>query len=373
MPVLPEEQLYRLANEAEIPSPSLIYYPELIRRNTHLAIDMAGGAARLWPHVKSHKIAEMIDMQLEMGIQRFKCATLAELEMVAGRGAPQILLAYPLVGPNVERFLDIATRYPDTAIYALGDSLEALAELDAACAARGATVRWFADVNLGMDRTGVPADRLTEFCKEAARRFPRLRFVGLHCYDGHNHQRDPMKRWIDARSQMRPVRECRVQLELSGFPAPIVIAGGSPTFGCHAAEPGVFLSPGTVFLWDWGYAESYPDLGFVPAAALLTRVVSHPAPGVFTLDLGCKAIASDPAGPRGHLIGVPDAEPMFQSEEHWTWRMAAGREEARPPIGAALYVLPTHICPTTALYDSVRLAEGGRASGAWRVAARNRI
>ena len=110
----------------------------------------------------------------------------------------------------------------------------------------------------------------------------------------------------------------------------------------------------------------------VPAAALLTRVVSHPAPGVFTLDLGCKAIASDPAGPRGHLLGVPEAEPLFQSEEHWTWRMKPGASGTRPEIGQTLYVIPTHICPTTALYRAVKLAENGRASGEWIVAARNR-
>ena len=134
----------------------------------------------------------------------------------------------------------------------------------------------------------------------------------------------------------------------------------------------MFLSPGTVFLWDWGYQTGFPDLPFVPAAALLTRVVSHPAPGVFTLDLGCKAIASDPTGQRGRLLGVPGAEPMFQSEEHWTWRMPAGHEAERPGIGATLYVIPTHICPTTALYRAVKAAEQGRCAGEWIVAARDR-
>ena len=49
-------------------------------------------------------------------------------------------------------------------------------------------------------------------------------------------------------------------------------------------------SPGTCFVMDYGYARDFPDLPFVSGAAVLTRVVSRPAPGLFTLDLGCKGI-----------------------------------------------------------------------------------
>ena len=40
-----------------------------------------------------------------------------------------------------------------------------------------------------------------------------------------------------------------------------------------------------------------PDLDFIPGAAVMTRVISHPAKGVFTTDLGY----SDPAGQRGQF------------------------------------------------------------------------
>ena len=44
---------------------------------------MAGGAQRIWPHVKTHKPADGTRMMLSMGITRFKCATIAEAEMLA--------------------------------------------------------------------------------------------------------------------------------------------------------------------------------------------------------------------------------------------------------------------------------------------------
>ncbi len=367
-----ENARYRLENENDIASPALIYYPDIIRANTRKAIFIARSPGRLWPHMKTHKMAEMIDMQMEMGITRFKCATIAELDLVCSRGAAHALLAYPLVGPNIRRFLDTAAKYPNTTCWALGDSMEALRALDEACAARGVTVNWLCDVNLGMDRTGVPMDDVADFCREAAPAFANLRFMGLHCYDGQNHQSEPIERRAAVLDQMSRVLLARMTLSAAGIETPVVIAGGSPSFPFQAEDESVFPSPGTVFVWDWGYASNYPDLPFVPGAALLTRVVSHPAPGLFTLDLGYKAIAADPAGQRGYLLDGNGAYPLFQSEEHWTWRMPEGREAQRPAIGAVMYVIPTHICPTTALHRAAKLAVNGRAEGEWAVAARDR-
>lgn len=125
---------------------------------------------------------------------------------------------------------------------------------------------------------------------------------------------------------MESIADVLDALSEDGIEVPMIIAGGSPSFPCHAANPDIFLSPGTVFLWDSSYKENYPDLPYIPAAAVCTRVISHPAPGVFTFDLGCKGIASDPPGVRGKVVGLENAEPMFQSEEHWTWRMKPGFE-----------------------------------------------
>jgi len=41
------------------------------------------------------------------GINKFKCATISETEMVAGCGAPDILLALQPVGPNIARFFKL--------------------------------------------------------------------------------------------------------------------------------------------------------------------------------------------------------------------------------------------------------------------------
>ena len=151
---------------------------------------------------------------------------------------------------------------------------------------------------MGMNRTGVETARLYDFIR-AIGPLQALRFSGLHCYDGHVHTADLLEREAEVAEMVASIADALDRLEAVGTEIPAIIAGGSPSFPCHAANPDVFLSPGTVFLWDAGYSAAYPDLPFTPAAAVLTRVVSHPADGIFTLDLGCKGIASDPAGPRG--------------------------------------------------------------------------
>src|SRR5438034_3045144 len=48
--------------------------------------------------------------QMAHGISKFKCATIAEVEMTASCGAQDVLLAYQPVGPNVGRLVQLAKR-----------------------------------------------------------------------------------------------------------------------------------------------------------------------------------------------------------------------------------------------------------------------
>lgn len=48
----------------------------------------------------------------------------------------------------------------------------------------------------------------------------------------------------------------------------------------------------------------------------------------------------------------------------------AGFENERPKIGDVFYVIPTHICPTTALYSEVLVAENHVITERWTVDAR---
>lgn len=362
---------YAFAGSETIASPALIYYRKQIEENTRMAIEMAGGADRLWPHVKTHKTAEVIRMSMALGITRYKCATIAEAEMTAACGASHIVLSYPLIGPNVARFLALVQAFPETHFYAIGDDPGALTRLGSAALASGCNVDVLVDVNMGMNRTGVPLSDLPAFC-DAASGIAGITLRGFHCYDGHRTEPDYTIRQAEADKINQSMAGILQSIQDQHPAMEILIIGGSPSFPCHKVYENAYLSPGTVFVYDYGYAKKYKDLPFVPAAAILTRVVSRPAPGYFSIDTGYKAISADPEGLRGQLLGVDNCEVAFQSEEHWTYRMLPGYESECPQVGDELFVIPTHICPTTALYDSVVVVEDGQIIDTWEVTARNR-
>ena len=112
---------YTLADPSAVPSPALLFYPALIRQNLRRAVEIAGGPDRLRPHVKTHKTREIVRLWLDLGVGKHKCATLAEAEMLAECGAPDVLIAYPLVGPNAERLAGLAERFPKTRFSTLAD------------------------------------------------------------------------------------------------------------------------------------------------------------------------------------------------------------------------------------------------------------
>ena len=363
---LPKSE-YRIENADEFPTPSLLFYPELIAYNTDKAIEYAGGAERIWAHVKTHKSADVLHLLQSKGLRRFKCATIAEAETAALCDAEEILLAYPLIGANISRFIQLIRTYPHSRFWAIGDSLDSLSALGSAAYAADLTIPTLLDVNIGMDRTGGPLEKAVS-AYEAFSRLEGLKLRGLHFFSGNFKIRDLAERKAAVEKTGPQIRAIPETLRQAGYPVEAVVLSGTPSLSCYRDYENVFVCPGTAFITDLAYYNTFPDYDFVPAAALLTRVISTPRPGSFTIDLGYKHIASDPNGQRGVILGYEDAQVLFQCEEHWTFQTAP---ERAPKLGETLYVLPTHICPTIALYPEALTVEKGRVSGIWPITARN--
>ncbi len=367
-----KEERYRVPEEEELLTPSLIYYGEMIENNISQMIKTAGKADRLWPHVKTYKTEEIVKMQIQWGIKKFKAATIAEAEMAARAGAEVVLLAYPLVGPNIERFYRLQQEYYRTDFWAVGDDLEQLRKLGNIYEKNSKTVSVLVDINIGGNRTGVELENLELFYHKAAE-ICGLSIKGVHCYDGVFGMKNYRERETAVQKENCDVLKTAGKLREEGYDCGVLVMGGTPTFLCHVKTEGIYVSPGTSVVYDWGYAVHYPEEPFMPAAAIATRVISHGAEGYFTLDLGYKGIAADPPGEKGILLGIPYAKAVYQNEEHWVWKMKEGYEKKRPEIGKVLYIIPAHICPTTALYDKILLLWRETCKKEWiEVTARNR-
>lgn len=360
---------FAVANQSEIDSPALLLYPDRIRRNIEMMIAMVGDKSRLRPHVKTHKLAEVVALQQELGLTRFKAATIAEAEMLGMAGAPDVLLAYPLTGPNQARFVTLMKKFPKTRFAAVADDSGAIRELGAIADRAGVVAEVLLEIDCGQHRTGVPPG---PGAADLYRLLASTRGVvpgGLHAYDGHIHQSDPEIRRREAEAVEDAVRALGNDLTQAGFSVPRRVVGGTPTFPIHARHPDVECSPGTCVLWDHGYGEAYPEMKFLPSALVLTRVVSKPGENRLCLDLGHKAIASENPPPRVFFLNLQSARPVGHSEEHLVVESA---EAARWKVGDCLYGVPRHICPTVALHGEAVVIENGRAARRWRILARDR-
>src|SRR6187402_2628264 len=105
---------YAIENEGEIDSPALLVYEERLNENLRRMVAQVGDPERLCPHVKTHKLPQVIVRQIELGVRKFKAATVAEAEMCAAAGAPHVLLAHAPVGPRAERLLALMLAFPST-------------------------------------------------------------------------------------------------------------------------------------------------------------------------------------------------------------------------------------------------------------------
>jgi D-serine deaminase-like pyridoxal phosphate-dependent protein len=363
---------YRIDDPDALPSPALVVFLDLVRRNLATILEIAGDPSRLRPHVKTHKMPALVRMMEEAGVDKHKCATIAEAEMIARAGGADVLLAYPLVGPNLDRFARLVSTYPGTVFRAVVDSVEGAEALDRALATAPADepTPVLVDLEVGMGRTGIVPESAAPVYRRIGE-LPRLMPDGLHAYDGHQRHPDPAERRAAAMTGVDRVRRLRADLESEGLAVPKLVLGGTPTFPIHASleDRGVECSPGTLIFHDHGYAMAFPDLPFTPAALLLTRVVSRPRPGRLCLDLGHKAVAADPVGDRLRLLGVDDAKFVGQSEEHLV--VETRRADALQP-GTPLLAIPTHVCPTCALHQEAVVIEGGREVARWEVTSRDR-
>ncbi|GGC13831.1 threonine aldolase [Parapedobacter defluvii] len=367
----PIDTWYRIRKESDVDSPALLVFPERIKQNIALLKSMIDDPKRLRPHVKTHKTKEILQLQLDAGITKFKCATLAEAEMLGECGTPDVLLAYPLYGPKLSLFLSLKQKFPKTKFSAIVDHPEAADALSAAAVQEGTLVDVYVDLNIGMGRTGIKPGAEALALYRQCGQLEGLAIQGFHAYDGHVHERDIEKRKVICARNFEAVDQLMQQVQQAGFPKPRVVIGGSPSFPVYAAYPDVECSPGTFVLWDKGYADGLPDQPFLPAAVLLTRIVSMPDVNRLCVDLGHKAVAAEnPLERRVYFLNAPDLKPISQSEEHLVLEAPSGHSWK---VGDVLYGLPYHICPTVALYNYLMVIEQGTYVGRWAVASRNRL
>lgn len=375
------DELLPASLRAELPSPQLVVFMDQVKHNLAAMLAHCGGDTARWrPHLKTTKMAPVYDACVALGVRHFKCATVREARLMCSvmreRGVRDgdVLLAYPLIGPSLKQLADLAAEYSEV-------RLGVLCEDSAAAPGLPASLGVFIDINPGYDRTGVPfeaTDDIAAIAKAAG-----ARFRGLHYYDGHISHVSAERRRAEADTIYGALDALVATLGHRGIAVEEVITSGTPTclealryYGERAGEvPTHRISPGTVVFHDCmsEEREGGEALGLVPAALVLSRVISHPrpwsAPGepcVITLDAGSKALACEAGSPVARVLEVPQLRALSPSEEH----LPMASREPPPPRGTPLLLIPRHVCPTVNLAEHALVVERGEEPKWVEVAAR---
>ncbi len=352
----------------ELQTPCLLVDLARVRHNlAAMRTHLGGDLARWRPHVKTSKIPEVLDLVLGAGVRHFKCATTREAEVLLARArAPvDLLVAMAHHGRNLARVREVARAWPDHRLSVLTEDPAHAA----AIVAGGNDLGLFVDLDPGYARSGIPTIDTARI--DATVTAAALNLRGLHCYEGHLRGDAASRRTAceqvyatlaEVAARVRTRSGIGVELVTSGTPAfPFALATQRLAAFTHR------VSPGTVVYWDQT-SEDFGIEGFLPAATVLTTVISTPSANRITCDAGSKAVDAASGDPCAFALGMPHLRARTPSEEHLPFERIG--EGPMPTAGSLLRLVPRHVCPTVNLADEAVLLEGDRIVGVVAVAAR---
>lgn len=366
-----QENWWKIKSEIRIDTPFVAVYEDRLQQNIeHLIEAVNGDVQKLRPHIKTHKIGEILELFKTYGIDKIKCATIAEAELAALHEISDILLAYQPVGNKKQRWISLIQQYPKSAFSTIVDNLDSAKALDKIAETNDLKLTIYLDLNTGMNRTGISISENWEDLIEAILQLENIHLAGIHIYDGHlkgtlEHRTAVASNAFFGITEKWKAIQQKLNYELK------IVAGGSNTFPFYASEKNIECSPGTFVFWDSNYKIHLPEQNFQPAFVIVGTVISKPTNSTFCIDIGYKAVASEnPIDKRVVILNDENLIPTAHSEEHL---IIENKGKNKYAIGDTIYAVPYHVCPTCALYDSVQVVNEAREiCDQWQVTARSR-
>jgi D-serine deaminase-like pyridoxal phosphate-dependent protein len=318
-------------------TPALLVEASGLEANLHTMAQALPGA-RLRPHVKAHKCTALAAMQAALGHRTFTCATIAEMEGMAGAGLGDDLLLANEVA-DASRLGALARDGVRVTVAVDSDAI-----VDAA--ARAGVREVLIDVNVGLPRCGCRPEDAGTLADRA--RGAGLTVRGVMGYEGHIVGIEERATRVEM-LQTSMAQLARAHDDVGGD---VVSAGGTGTYDLNgwATE----IQAGSYALMDTAYGKL--GLPFVQALSVLATVISV-SERWSVADCGLKALGMDHGNP-----SVTGAEVWFCSDEHLTFA-----PEGPLRVGERIRVLPSHVDPTVAYHDHLYLVAGDEVLERWDV------
>ena len=353
--------------EDEVDTPALILDLDAFEANLdHMAGLAAAAGVRLRPHAKTHKSPVIAHLQLARGAVGQCVQKVAEAEILAWGGVPDILVSNEVVSPRKLARLAALSRLARVAVCA--DHPDGVAAIEAAAEAAGIRLTVLVEIDVGTGRCGVAPGPEAVALAERIAASRHLIFGGLQAYHGRaQHQRSAGERAVSIAAAAEAAGRVVQALRGRGLDCPIVGGAGTGTFALEAAS-GVFneLQAGSYIFMDADYGRNDPPPPFRQALFVLATVMSAPRSGAAVVDAGHKAVAVDSGMPL--VWGRGDVRYEGASDEHG--RLAVAPEAGALKLGERIRLVPGHCDPTVDRYDWYVGIRAGRVECLWPVAAR---
>jgi D-serine deaminase-like pyridoxal phosphate-dependent protein len=349
----------------DIDTPAVLVDLDVAKRNIkrfQLYADKHG--IRVRPHIKTHKLPAIADMQLAAGAVGVTCQKISEAEAMVGGSLAirNVLITYNIVGATkLKRLKALAEKVK---VSVVADSCVVIDGLSSAFADAREPLAVLVECNTGANRCGVSTPMEAEALALAINAADGLTFAGLMTYPPAG----------DEASVEAFMSEAKRRIEGHGIVVPEITSGGTPSM-MHAAEAPVTTEyrPGT-YAYNDRSLVSRGVCGWEDCAlTVLATVVSVPAPNRAIIDAGSKTLTSDLLGLSGfgHVLGRDDITVDQLSEEH-------GRLISTGMIGLSvgdkLRVVPNHACVVTNMVNTLVVVGDGRTvPDVWPVTARGQI
>ena len=350
----------------DLPTPAVVIDYDIAERNVLRTARLASAhGKKLRPHIKTHKMVRLAQLQMKAGAVGICAAKVSEAEIMADGGIPDILIANEIVGSDkLARLVALASR---ANISVLVDSHEVLDMLCSAISGSTATIGVYVELELGDKRCGTDFSTALELVKRITET-PNLRFRGIETFGGFLFHGGSKEEEIEhCKDLTAALQEFKRLVEKDGIEVPEVSVGGSPSLPflldldiITEVRPGVYIFNDAATVSRG--AATYDDcaLSVVVTVISISRDRSYAVVdgGAKTFSYCCPGVVFGNRILHGVLKGQHDVCLSSLSEEHGIVDISNYEGKDRLRVGDKLEIIPSHTCPVVNLTDYVYLTKG---------------
>lgn len=344
----------------------------LARNIDRMAAAVSQRGLALRPHVKTHKLPRIAELQLAAGAAGITVATIGEAEVFVAHGASDVFIAYPLwlTPARAQRLLAVARN----ARLSFGvDSAESAAHAARMLGSHRGEVEVLVEIDSGHHRSGVLPEGAAEVA--AAARAGGLTVTGVFTFPGHSYA--PGAPANAAQEEQLALRAAASALRAEGFAVERLSGGSTPSALLTADDGATEVRPGVYVFGDAQQLAlgrcGWEDIALTVVGTVVSMHRTDAGSYRLVLDAGSKILGSDRPewlDGYGRVSGYPGAAIVALSEHHAT--VSWPEEEAVPALGSTLELVPNHVCLVPNLVDEVLVKHANGTEEWWNVAARGK-